>query len=92
MAATSYPTWLHFIWAGLRPMLEILGAVPYVGPIAATIQNGLRALLRTLDAGIAALAPLLSASNMLLYGLGGLIVPFVGIKLIDLIVHNVLGA
>ncbi len=30
--------------------------------------------------------------NMLLYGLGGLIVPFVGIKLIDLIVHNLLGA
>ena len=69
MAATSYLTWLHFIWAGLRPMLEILSAVPYVGPIAATIQNGLRALLRTLDAGIAALAPLLSAANVLLYGL-----------------------
>ncbi len=30
--------------------------------------------------------------NMLLYGLGGLIAPFVGIKLIDLIVHNLLGA
>ncbi len=30
--------------------------------------------------------------NMLLYGLGGLIVPFVGIKLIDLVVHNLLGA
>jgi K+-transporting ATPase ATPase B chain len=30
--------------------------------------------------------------NLLLYGLGGLIVPFVGIKLIDLIVHNLLGA
>jgi K+-transporting ATPase ATPase B chain len=30
--------------------------------------------------------------NILIYGLGGLIVPFVGIKLIDLIVHNVLGA
>ena len=29
---------------------------------------------------------------MLIYGLGGLIVPFIGIKLIDLIVHNVLGA
>jgi hypothetical protein len=69
MAATSYLTWLHFIWAGLRPMLEILGAVPFVGPIATTIENGLRALLRTLDAGVAALAPLLSASNMLLYGL-----------------------
>jgi K+-transporting ATPase ATPase B chain len=30
--------------------------------------------------------------NLLVYGLGGLIVPFVGIKLIDLLIHNVLGA
>jgi K+-transporting ATPase ATPase B chain len=30
--------------------------------------------------------------NLLIYGLGGLIVPFVGIKLIDLVVHNLLGA
>ena len=30
--------------------------------------------------------------NLLIYGVGGLIAPFVGIKLIDLIVHNVLGA
>ncbi len=30
--------------------------------------------------------------NLLIYGLGGLILPFVGIKLIDLVVHNVLGA
>jgi K+-transporting ATPase ATPase B chain len=30
--------------------------------------------------------------NLLVYGLGGLIAPFVGIKLIDLLVHNVLGA
>jgi potassium-transporting ATPase ATP-binding subunit len=30
--------------------------------------------------------------NVLIYGLGGLIAPFIGIKLIDLIVHNVLGA
>ena len=30
--------------------------------------------------------------NLLIYGLGGIIVPFVGIKLIDLIVHNVFGA
>ncbi len=30
--------------------------------------------------------------NLLLYGLGGLIAPFLGIKLIDLIVHNLLGA
>jgi K+-transporting ATPase ATPase B chain len=30
--------------------------------------------------------------NLLIYGLGGLIAPFVGIKLLDLIVHNLLGA
>jgi K+-transporting ATPase ATPase B chain len=30
--------------------------------------------------------------NILIYGLGGLIAPFAGIKLIDLLVHNLLGA
>jgi K+-transporting ATPase ATPase B chain len=30
--------------------------------------------------------------NILMFGLGGLIVPFVGIKAIDLVVHNLLGA
>ncbi len=30
--------------------------------------------------------------NLLIYGLGGLIAPFIGIKLIDLIVHGLLGA
>jgi K+-transporting ATPase ATPase B chain len=30
--------------------------------------------------------------NLLIYGLGGIIAPFIGIKLIDLIVHNLLGA
>ena len=30
--------------------------------------------------------------NLLIYGLGGLIAPFAGIKLIDLVVHNALGA
>src|SRR5579862_6125387 len=30
--------------------------------------------------------------NLWIYGLGGLIAPFIGIKLIDLIVHNVFGA
>jgi K+-transporting ATPase ATPase B chain len=30
--------------------------------------------------------------NLLIYGLGGLVAPFIGIKLIDLLVHGVLGA
>ena len=30
--------------------------------------------------------------NLLIYGLGGIILPFIGIKLIDLIIHNLFGA
>jgi K+-transporting ATPase ATPase B chain len=30
--------------------------------------------------------------NLLIYGVGGIIAPFIGIKLVDLLVHNVLGA
>ncbi|MGH2924514.1 MAG: potassium-transporting ATPase subunit B, partial [Solirubrobacterales bacterium] len=37
-------------------------------------------------------APALLRRNMLIYGLGGIVAPFIGIKLIDLIIHNLLGA
>ncbi len=37
-------------------------------------------------------ATVLLRRNLLLYGLGGLIAPFIGIKLIDLVVHNLFGA
>jgi potassium-transporting ATPase ATP-binding subunit len=37
-------------------------------------------------------ATVLLRRNLLIYGLGGLIAPFIGIKLLDLIVHNLLGA
>jgi K+-transporting ATPase ATPase B chain len=30
--------------------------------------------------------------NLLIYGLGGVLLPFIGIKLIDLVIHNVFGA
>jgi K+-transporting ATPase ATPase B chain len=30
--------------------------------------------------------------NLLIYGVGGLIAPFIGIKVLDLLIHNVLGA
>ena len=69
MAATSYLTWLHFVWAGLKPLLEILSEAPFIGPIAAAVGNGLSALVRVIDAGVAALSPLLSAANIILYGL-----------------------
>ncbi len=69
MAATSYLTWLHFVWAGLKPLLEILRSAPFVGEIAAAVDTGLAALLRVLDAAIAALCPVLSTANLALYGL-----------------------
>ena len=37
-------------------------------------------------------ASVLLRRNLLIYGLGGLIAPFLGIKLIDMVVHGVLGA
>jgi K+-transporting ATPase ATPase B chain len=37
-------------------------------------------------------ATVLLRRNMLIYGLGGLIAPFIGIKLLDLLIHNLLGA
>src|SRR5262249_38813756 len=30
--------------------------------------------------------------NLFIYGLGGIIAPFIGIKLIDLVIHGILGA
>jgi K+-transporting ATPase ATPase B chain len=37
-------------------------------------------------------ATVLLRRNLLIYGVGGLITPFAGIKLLDLVIHNVLGA
>ncbi|HEY7631907.1 MAG TPA: potassium-transporting ATPase subunit KdpB [Thermoleophilaceae bacterium] len=37
-------------------------------------------------------ATVLLRRNLLIYGLGGIIAPFIGIKLIDLVVHGILGA
>ena len=37
-------------------------------------------------------ATVLLRRNLLIYGVGGLIAPFVGIKLLDLLIHNLLGA
>jgi K+-transporting ATPase ATPase B chain len=37
-------------------------------------------------------ATVLLRRNLLVYGLGGLVAPFIGIKLIDLVVHGLLGA
>ena len=37
-------------------------------------------------------ATVLLRRNLLIYGVGGLVAPFIGIKLLDLLIHNLLGA
>ncbi|MGH3017625.1 MAG: potassium-transporting ATPase subunit KdpB [Gaiellaceae bacterium] len=70
---------------------------PYSAIISAIIFNALiiPALVPLALRGVkyrAIGATALLRRNLLIYGLGGVILPFVGIKLIDLLIHNVLGA
>src|SRR5439155_10164990 len=69
MAATSYLTWVHFIWGGLGPLLKVLSFVPVIGQVIAVINQVLQVLITVLDIGVAALTPLLSAANIVLWGL-----------------------
>jgi len=70
---------------------------PYSAIISAIIFNALiiPALVPLALRGVkyrAIGATALLRRNLLVYGLGGMILPFVGIKLIDLLIHNVFGA
>jgi hypothetical protein len=67
MAATSYLTWVHFLYGGLKPVLDVLTTLPGVGEVAATIDRVLRGLVTFLDVAVAALTPLLSAANLMLW-------------------------
>jgi len=69
MAASAYLTWVHFLWAAIRPLCEVLEFVPYVGVIAAVIQEVLAVLVAGLDVAVAALTPALAAANTVLWGL-----------------------
>ena len=70
---------------------------PYSAIISAIIFNALMipALVPLALRGVkyrAIGATALLRRNLLIYGLGGVILPFIGIKLIDLLIHNVFGA
>ncbi len=70
---------------------------PYSAIISAIVFNALviPALVPLALRGVkyrAIGATALLRRNLLIYGLGGVILPFIGIKLIDLLVHNVFGA
>jgi K+-transporting ATPase ATPase B chain len=70
---------------------------PYSAIISAIVFNALiiPALVPLALRGVkyrAIGATALLRRNLLIYGLGGVLLPFVGIKLIDLLVHNLFGA
>jgi K+-transporting ATPase ATPase B chain len=70
---------------------------PYSAIISAIVFNALiiPALIPLALRGVkyrAIGATALLRRNLLIYGVGGVILPFVGIKLIDLVIHNVFGA
>jgi hypothetical protein len=67
MSATSYLSWVHFLWGGLRPLLNVLQDLPYVGPVFAAINDVMKVLVQVLDYAVAILAPALSSLNLMLY-------------------------
>jgi hypothetical protein len=69
MAASAYLTWIHFLWAGIQPLLQALLVVPVVGEIAAAIEEVVQFLVVALDIAVAALTPILAAANTVLWGL-----------------------
>jgi potassium-transporting ATPase ATP-binding subunit len=95
MFATTYAT------AGHKGPLDSLNIMRLGDPksaiVSAIIFNALiiPALIPLALRGVkfrAIGATALLRRNLLIYGLGGVILPFIGIKLIDLIIHNLLGA
>jgi hypothetical protein len=67
MAATSYLSWVHFMYGGFKPLLDILKAVPFVQAVATAVDQVLSGLVTFLDSAVAVLVPLLSAANMMLW-------------------------
>jgi potassium-transporting ATPase ATP-binding subunit len=92
----TYPTSAH--GQGPLHVLNIMGlGTPRSAVISAIIFNAIviPALIPISLKGVSYRpigASALLRRNLWIYGLGGIIAPFIGIKLIDLIVHNLLGA
>ncbi|MEV0808217.1 potassium-transporting ATPase subunit KdpB [Micromonospora sp. NPDC050200] len=88
------------MFAGIYPSLDRLNVMRLASPesaiLAAVIFNALViiALIPLALRGVRyrpASASQLLSRNLLVYGLGGIVVPFVGIKLIDLLVQSIPG-
>ena len=75
MAATSYLSWIHFMYGGMKPLLTVLKLVPYVQVVARIVDQVLKYLVRFMDIAIGGYGPvpglsmLLSAANIFLYAM-----------------------
>lgn len=75
MAATSYLSWIHFMYGGMKPLLTVLKLVPYVQVVARIVDEVLKYLVRFMDIAIGGYGPipglsmLLSAANIFLYAM-----------------------
>lgn len=67
MAATSYLSWVHFMYGGFKPLLKVLEGIPFVQAVASAVDQLLKGLVALLDTAVAALVPLLSALNLVLW-------------------------
>jgi K+-transporting ATPase ATPase B chain len=86
-AHAKSPLWVLNVMSLGNPQSAILSAIIFNAiVIPLLIPLSLRGV-RYRPIGASALL----RRNLLLYGLGGIIAPFIGIKAIDLIVHNLLG-
>jgi K+-transporting ATPase ATPase B chain len=70
------------------PLSAIMSAIIFNAPIIPLLVPLALRGVRYRPVGATALL----RRNVWLYGFGGIIAPFIGIKLVDLVVHNLLGA
>jgi K+-transporting ATPase ATPase B chain len=85
MFAAIYPPLVYLNVMGLEPRSAILSAIIFNALVIITL---IPLALRGVPYRPAPAAQILSR-NLFIYGLGGIVAPFVGIKIIDLIVNAV---
>ena len=69
LAMSAYLTWMHFMWAMVNGLLTLAKYIPYIGQVFNVIQQVFAAIVKVLDIAVAILTPLVSAANVVLYGL-----------------------
>ncbi|MBS2023387.1 MAG: Tad domain-containing protein [Deltaproteobacteria bacterium] len=69
MAATSYLTWLHYMWAFVKPTLTALSWIPYIGQVIQVVKQVFQVIMDVVDWALALMSPIISAANTVLWGL-----------------------